>query len=89
MLYLTSEIKTSVTFLARVILVQGSNGRHSSWQVNLKQIVFVDVVTFMQTFREHVQNEGRAKLQTNSADVCYRVFKAIMLVAGCSNSFAS
>lgn len=86
---MTSKMKASVMFLARVILVKGSNGRHSSGRVNLKQIVFVDVVTFMQTFREHVQNEGHAKLQTNSADVCYRVFKAIMSVAGCSNSFAS
>lgn len=87
---MTSEMKTSVAFLARgVILVKGSRGRHSSQLVNLRQIVFVDVMTFTQTFREHVQNEGHGKLQTNSADVCYRVFKAIMPVAGCSNSFAS
>lgn len=84
---MTSEMKTSVAFLAReVILVKGSKGRHSSWLVYLKQIVFVDVMTLTQTFREH---EGHGKLQTNSADVCYGVFKAIMLVAGCSNSFAS
>lgn len=86
---MTSEMKTSVAFLARdVILVKGSKGRHSSRLVNLKQIVFVDVTTFTQTSREHVQNEGHGKLQTNSADVCYGVFKAIMSVAGCSNSFA-
>lgn len=84
---MTSEIKTSVAFLAGgLILVKG---RHSSRLVSLKQIVFVDVMTFTQTFREHVQNEGHGKLQTNSADVCYGVFKAIMSVAGCSDSFAS
>lgn len=46
-------------------------------------------MTFTQTFREHVQSEGRGKLQTNSADVCCGVFKAIMFVTGCFNSFAS
>lgn len=51
--------------------------------------MFVDVLTLMQNFREHVQKEGHDKLQTCSADVCYEVIKAIMLVAGCFDSFAS
>lgn len=72
-------------------MVKGIKGRHSSQLVNLKLIVFVHVVTFVQTFREHVQNEGHGKLQTNSADVCVccEVIKTIMLGAGCSDSFAS
>lgn len=53
------------------------------------EIVLVGVMTFTQTFREHVQSEGHGKLQTNSADVCCGVFKAIMPVTGCFNSFAS
>lgn len=87
---MTSETGISDAFLARgVILVKGSKGRHSSRLVNLKQIVFVDVLTLAQNFREHVQKEGHGKLQTCSADVCYEVIKAIMLVAGCFDSFAS
>lgn len=54
-----------------------------------KQVVLVGVMTFTETFREHVQSEGHGKLQTNSADVCCGVFKAIMLITGCFNSFAS
>lgn len=72
-------------------MVKGSKGRHSSQLVNLKLIVFVDVMTFTQTFRERVQNEGHGKLQTNSADVCVccGVIKTIMSGTGCSDSFAS
>jgi len=46
-------------------------------------------MTLTQNFREHVQKEGHGKLQTCSADVCYEVIKAIMLVAGCFDSFPS
>lgn len=53
------------------------------------KIVLVGVMTFTQTFGEHVQSEGHGKLQANSADVCCGVLKAIMLVTGYFNSFGS
>lgn len=36
---------------------------------SLKQIMFVDILTCAKTFRDHVQSERHAKLQTNSADI--------------------